>query len=213
MADLTFKEFLHYFQLICNSNVCEECPMKELDCGMPDESEATKYEKAIKEWIQKHSTRQDIVDACTFINNLPANEFCNTYEQGLEDAWNAFKTLYDMNLKHGGKKLLSAIFDVEEMCFQELLESYSSKEVIQKLHEWEETRVKIGDVINYNNGEKIGYVSDVEDDGHIKVFFPDSDIWYGFITQDIVKKTGRSVARELNDFLNVVKGEENERIH
>lgn len=213
MRDLTFKEFLHYFGLICNSNACENCPMNDLECGMPDESEAAKYEEIIKKWIQEHPEPQAVSEACAFIKNLPVSEFGMTYEQGIEDAWDFMKRLVNKMTYKGYRE----IYDIEEpdggKTIAAFLNKYTMHEAMEKLQNWQDAQVKIGDVIDYNNGEKIGYVSSVEDDGHIKVFFPDSDIWYGFITQDIVKKTGRNVARELNNFLDVVKGEEDERIH
>lgn len=128
-----------------------------------------------------------------------------TYEDGLNDAWELVKKIYEMSSTD-----LSVIFDIEQpfgipvyVC--DVFDKYSIKETMDMLNKYEESKNKIhvGDIVMYEDVKRGAVVSiprGITDCGY--VIWEDGEATYLYSFSNC-KKTGKHI--DISEFLKSIK--------
>lgn len=128
-----------------------------------------------------------------------------TYEQGLEDAWELARKLYEMKLEK-----LQEVFGGFETEL-EVIQHLTPQEALAKLKAYEEeSEIKVGDVVS--NGTHV-LLCVKEDYGYGYFYFLDKDGSHIFLTKENLKKskftkTGKHI--DIESLLEQIKGDANE---
>lgn len=124
-----------------------------------------------------------------------------TYNKGLEDAWELAKKIYLPTVEGGitGGEI-EKIFDCHYSC---VLRMYTPQEALAKLETYEkEKEINVGDVVGSINTGRLGVITKVEENGKYVMF---SDGMAGMFAHNDIRKTGKHI--DINCVLEQLKEE------
>lgn len=123
------------------------------------------------------------------------------YEEGLNDAWDAARKIFEYNATTLNKIFSKCCYSV----VRDILRKYSASEVIEKIRQWEDMKIlKPGNEVVSTQG--VGIVTKVTRTG-VELFHKDGST--GYDKFEAVKKTGRHFP-EFVELLAKMKGESND---
>ncbi|MDT3387628.1 MAG: hypothetical protein LIR46_07720 [Bacteroidota bacterium] len=111
-----------------------------------------------------------------------------TYEDGINEAWNATKKIFSP-VDNGGlsTKEIYQIFN-ETRALYHIFEDYTGQEAITKIEEYDKNNIKVGDEIKYLDSR--GVVIEEYGEEEVVVLWSDGGIGTGVMKQHVTK-TGR----------------------
>lgn len=125
-----------------------------------------------------------------------------TYENGLNDAWEAAKNIF-LALDDGGftREHLNKIFGTrDEYC---ILKNTPVREAVNKINAWKRTHeFNVNDVVGYKTYRRLGVVLEVRHD-KVKVFWEDLEIDFCSIYD--VERIGRTA--DVGKLISEIRGE------
>lgn len=121
-----------------------------------------------------------------------------TYEDGLADAWELARKLYNLDCN-----TLEDIYGVDGG-FYELMKEYTPQQALAKIEAYEESKsIKVGDVVHHINSDEDAIVVCKCNDGRYKLMFGDFDISTNKVSE--FTKTGKHI--DIEHLLEQIRGE------
>lgn len=185
---LSLKEIEFNFNRICDKYMCVKCPLEKY-CSIGD---IVKAEKIISDWVK------DNPDEVYHDHDFPDEDDPKSYEDGLNDAWELAKMIVRPDGYSNEK--ITDIFECETI---DDIFLKSSKEVFEKMKEYDDKHVEYGDIIIASSiGNERLIVVDVSD-RYIRCISGNFNDYTLSMKTDDFEKTGLNVSDELDELLSV----------